>query len=115
MKTRAESKAVLMQKAEEQIEALLDWTEETAHPDLSAIEKKVLEVRQAIGETMAEEVIQRQESVDPVPGPCCPQCGKEMRYRGHKHKEITSWVGELGLRRGYYYCDPCSEGLFPPR
>ncbi len=115
MKTRAETKAAMMQKAEEQIEALLDWAEESKQPDLSAIEGKVLAVRQALGETMAEEVIQAQASVYPVPGPCCPQCGEAMRYRGQKKKEISSWVGELGLVRGYYYCDPCGRGLFPPR
>lgn len=115
MRSRAEQKAKLMEQAEEEIEKLLDWMSETEAPDLSSIEEIVLKLRKRIGERMAEEVIGNQETVRLVPGPCCSECKKEMHYKGMKGKELTSLVGEVELKRGYYYCDHCRSGLFPPR
>lgn len=115
MKGRAERKAKLMRMAEEEIEKLLDWIEVTEGPALGGIEEVVLRIRKRIGERMTEEVIESQASVRPVPCPSCPVCQKEMHYKGMKLKEITSMIGEVKLKRGYYYCDHCERGLFPPR
>jgi len=115
MKSRAERKANLMEMVEEEIEKLLDWMEVTEAPALGGIEETVLRIRKRIGERMTEEVIEKQEAVRPVPGPGCPACQREMHYKGMKPKEITSMVGEVKLNRGYYYCDSCQRGLFPPR
>jgi len=115
MQSRAERKANLMQIAEAEIEQLLDWTETTEAPDLGSIEDVVLRIRQRIGESMTQEMIRSQAAVRPVPGPSCPECKQEMHYKGMKRKEITSLIGEVKLNRGYYYCDHCQSGLFPPR
>lgn len=115
MKNRAERKAKMMKMAEEEIESLLDWMEVSDSPDLTGIEKVVLRIRKRIGEGMTREVIENQEAVCPVPCPKCPICKKEMHYKGMKQKEISSMVGEVKLNRGYYYCDHCERGLFPPR
>lgn len=115
MKSRAEQKARLMSIAEKEIEKLLDWQEKSDRPDLSGIEAEVLGIRKRIGEGMAREVIESQAMRRPVPSPCCPGCQKEMHYKGMRAKEITSLVGEVKLKRGYFYCDHCGSGLFPPR
>lgn len=115
MKSRAERKANLMEMAEEEIEKLLDWMEATDRPTLGGIEETVLRIRKRIGERMTGEVIENQEAVRPVPSPRCMECKKEMHYKGMKPKEITSMIGEVKLNRGYYYCDHCQSGLFPPR
>lgn len=114
MKSRAEQKANLMQIAEAEIEQLLEWMETTDAPDLSGIEEAVLQLRKRIGEGMTEEVVAHQASVGPVPSPNCPQCDQEMYDKGMKRKEITSMVGEVKLNRGYYYCNDCQSGFFPP-
>jgi hypothetical protein len=88
---------------------------ETDQPNLAQIEEKVLDLRQRLSEQMSQAVIANQEAVRPVPGPACGQCGQEMRYKGLKKVQVSSWVGELGLDRGYYYCEQCRSGLFPPR
>ena len=115
MQNRGECKANLMQMAEAEIEQLLDWAEATGSPDLVQIEEVVLKIRQRLGESMTREVIANQATVRPVPGPTCPKCKQEMHYKGMKTKEITSLSGEVKLNRGYYYCDRCQSGLFPPR
>lgn len=115
MTSRAERKVNLMQMAESEIEKLLDWMEATDAPDLSQIEEEVLQLRKRIGEGMTKEVVANQESVRPVPSPNCAKCDEEMHYKGMKPKEITSMAGEIKLNRGYYYCNDCRSGLFPPR
>jgi len=114
MKSRTALKAELMKKAEAVIDELLDWEQETEQPTLNQVEGKVLELRQRLSEQMAETVIEQQATVQPVPGPSCAGCGTEMRYKGQKEKRVLSWAGELQIVRGYYYCDQCRAGLFPP-
>ena len=114
MTNRTAIKAELMKKAETVIDELLDWHEETERPNLSQVEEKVLELRQRWSEEMAVTVLEHQAAVRPVPGPRCGCCGQEMRYKDMKEKTVTSWVGALRLERGYYYCDRCRTGLFPP-
>ncbi len=114
MKNRGERKAELMREAEVRIEELLDWAEKTERPNLEQIEAVVLGLRQKVGEQMAQAVVEGEEAIRPVPEPNCPGCGQRMGYKGQKTKGISSWVGELTLKRGYFYCDHCQRGLFPP-
>lgn len=113
-KSRAELKAKLMKEAERTIDELLDWHVSTAKPNLEQVEEKVLGLRQRLSEQMSQAVIETQAAVRPVPGPRCEQCGAEMRYKGQKALQVSSWVGDLQLDRGYYYCEQCRIGLFPP-
>lgn len=113
-KSRAELKVKLMKEAERAIDDLLDWHLSTAKPNLGQVEEKVLAVRQRLSEQMSQTVMEAQAAVRPVPGPKCEQCGAEMRYKGLKALQVSSWVGELQLDRGYYYCEHCRIGLFPP-
>jgi hypothetical protein len=114
MKSRAARKAELMSEAEARIEELLDWAEKSEVPTLEEIEGTVLRLRQQIGEQMAQAVVEGEDARRPVPEPNCRQCGKRMSYKGQKKKAISSWVGELELQRGYFYCEDCASGLFPP-
>ena len=112
---RTKLKAELMKAAEARIEELLRWDAAHEAPTLSEIEGVVLEIRQRLSEEMMSALIQKQANVRPVPGPACEKCGEEMRYKDSHAKQVTSWAGELEIERGYYYCDHCHRGLFPPR
>ena len=114
MKSRAERKAVLMREAEARVEELLDWAEAAEKPNLEQIERVVLRLREQVGQEMAQAVMAGEEAQRPVPEPSCPGCGRRMSYKGQKAKTVSSWVGELALVRGYFYCDHCERGLFPP-
>jgi hypothetical protein len=109
-----ETKGTLMKEAESIIDELLAWEAEVEKPNLDQIEEVVLELRERLSQKMAQSVIEAQEEVKPVPGPECEQCGAEMRYKGQKSKRVKSWVGQLELERGYYYCERCGVGDFPP-
>ncbi len=111
---REEIKKDLMAQAEESIEKLMEWEGNQEGPTLAAIEAIVLEVGKEWERKLAQGMINRQETVRPVPGPACAQCGKEMRYKDKQTRQITSLVGELEVERSYYYCPRCRSGVFPP-
>ena len=113
-RSRREMKAELLAKAEARIDELLDWADENTTPTLTDIEEIVLKVRKELGRELAQAVIDEQESVQPVPGPICPRCGKEMHVKGRKGKGIESRLGLVEMRRQYYYCEHCRQGSFPP-
>ena len=114
-RAREEEKARLVQYVEQLIEEALDWQEATDRPNLTQIEDKVLELRRRFGQEIAREIIEAQETKQPVPGPRCEQCGQEMSYKGQKVVTPQTWLDKVSFERGYYYCKRCEAGFFPPR
>ena len=112
--TRAQKRAELRTAAEALIERLLDWDEETARPNLTAIEDAVLSIRQELGQEMVQVLVAGQEAREPVEPPACLHCGQPMRYKGQKGKAVESRLGGIEVERGYYYCPACASGSFPP-
>ena len=112
--TRAARKEQLLTEAERLIDEMLDWTEQTARPNLTQIETIVLELRRQFGQTLAEQAIAAQASAQPVAAPACPQCGKAMQSKGGKAKTVIAQVGDLHFARTHYYCPHCEGGVFPP-
>lgn len=113
--SREEKKVRLQAKAEQVIEELLEWEESNPKPNLTEIEEIILKLRKELGKEMAQMVLEEQEARAPAPGPRCPKCGEEMRYKGQKENHVESRVGALELERGYYRCPVCKESVFPPR
>jgi DNA repair exonuclease SbcCD ATPase subunit len=112
--TREQKKAKMMARLDKAVEELLDWEEKNERPNLTQIEDIVLKLRKEVGEEMADEILGEIGGKTPVPGPACPKCGKEMRYKGQREKHIESRAGEMEYERGYYACPDCDKGLFPP-
>ena len=112
--TRAELRAKLLAAAEQAIDELLDWTDQTPRPNLTQIENAVLKMRKQLSEQAAQAVIESQGAQRPVPGPLCPTCQREMHYKDTKAQTVESRVGRLRIVRGYYYCAHCQQSLFPP-
>ena len=113
-RSKEERRKRLLAKAENLIDEYLAWEESHPQPDLTEIEAMALKLRKAFGQELAQLAVDEQDSRAPVPGPNCPTCGKEMRYKGDKAVEVESRAGGLQVERGYYYCPKCKEGLFPP-
>jgi predicted nucleic acid-binding Zn-ribbon protein len=112
--SREQLRAELLAEAEEVIDELLDWHEGASKPTLTEIEEVVLALRKRLGQRMSGIVLQEQEAVRPVPGPSCSVCGREMHYKGQKKARVEGRTGVMELERGYYYCEDCGRGLFPP-
>jgi len=98
-------------------EAALDEALAKAGPvevmKLSGIE----DLAMAVGEKVEEQVsraLAEAEGMQVVPGPQCPGCGREMRYKGQKKRYMETRSGRVELERAYYYCKHCRRGIFPP-
>ncbi len=105
---------VLLAEAKAVIQEVVKWNEEHPAPTLGQIEEAVLKFRKQFGQRVAEVLLENQEAVRPVPGPICPRCQQEMRYKWQGEIEVESAVGLLHIRRGYFYCPRCQSGIFPP-
>ena len=111
---RAELQAELEAEAARLIAAMLDWTEQTDAPDLTAIEDEVLKLRQQFGEKLAAVAVGQQPTTAPLTV-ACPQCGRPMHQKKKRQRRrVQGRAGEVALSRAYYYCDHCRVGLFPP-
>ena len=108
-----ELKAQMMSAAEEVIEKLLAGAKEKEELSLSDIERLVRragqDVMQELTGKLADAEAKGKENR------ICPECGREMRYKGRKKREVIAETGEVSLERGYYYCPSCEKGFFPPR
>ena len=108
-----ELKAQMMSAAEEVIEKLLAGAKEKEELTLSDIERLVRragqDVMKELTGTLAQAEAQGEE--DRI----CPECGRKMRYKGRKKRDVITETGEVSLERGYYYCPSCKKGVFPPR
>jgi hypothetical protein len=102
-----------MAKAEEVFEKAIASGVEADELDLSEIEETVEGLRFELTGTLVESVVEVRNKGARGPGPRCERCGREMRYKGKKRREVVTSQGEIELERAYYYCETCRVGLFP--
>jgi uncharacterized protein with PIN domain len=113
MKTSQEKlKAKFMEEAEALFDQLMAWDDQTPEPNLTQIEDIVLELRQRLGEQMAQALIARQEKRQPEEKMSCPQCRGAVETKGQKENRVESRAGGLQTERSYYYCPRCRKGFF---
>jgi len=90
------------------------WNARHQHATFDELEQQVLQVRKRFGEQLMQAVLEKRAEVRVVPGPACPECGTEMRYKGQKKRQVISSIGETPVKRGHYNCPACKRSVFPP-
>jgi len=113
-RSRAQIKAELLKRFEQEVDELLDWQEQSHEPNLSQFEEEILSARKEISIALLEEMLQGEEQRAPVATPRCETCGRAMEDKGKQPQVIETRVGTLRLEREYYYCPHCKAGIFPP-
>ena len=91
--------------------------EEMKEPSPSSLEQVVQAMfgkRQELTGLIAEELIKQQhQGTLSQEMACCPRCGRELSARGPHGRTVETMVGEVSLRRPYFYCSGCREGFYP--
>jgi hypothetical protein len=103
-----------MAKAEEVFEKAIASGVEADELDLGEIEEAVEGLKFELTGTLVESVVEVRNRGERGPGPKCERCGREMRYKGKKRREVVTSQGKIELERAYYYCETCQVGIFPP-
>ena len=114
--TNDELKARMLGEAEEAIDKLLAHKKPAEQITLMEIEQLVLRAGQEVREGLTAALVKEsaKQGGQEAPGPACPECGREMHYKGLKAKRVISETGEVEVKRAHYYCAGCRVGFFPP-
>lgn len=112
-KTKEKLRGEFLAKAEELFEqALAEGVEQEL--SLSQMEETVGQLKFELTSLLVESMVEVQRQQQAGPGPRCAGCGQEMQDKGQKRRQVMTTQGEIELKRNYYYCKRCRQGLFPP-
>ena len=79
--------------------------------DLEATEAAVREMGRRVGSELLERVMNCQAGIPRADVKCGG--GHVARFKGWRKKRIVTVVGAVNVKRGYYYCGSCGEGVMP--
>ena len=77
---------------------------------LSEIEAAAIKV----GEASKQQIVQHLSEEAKRGQVDCPGCGKVLNLKDYRSRQVVTEAGEIRLRRAYYYCRECQQGIFPP-
>jgi NADH pyrophosphatase NudC (nudix superfamily) len=50
---------------------------------------------------------------DDSPGPRCPHCGRKMRQKEQRGKQVICHGGDVVVKRKRWWCEECGASFFP--
>lgn len=100
---------------EAEIEKLPEEAGDRGTVTLSEIERVVGEAGRRIEQRLLEQLVADAVEEQGQAGVSCPRCGGKLRYKGRKERWVATRRGEVKIDRGYFYCETCRKGIFPPR
>ncbi len=103
----------LKKQADELIEAILAGRKPAGQNSLQDLERLAIGAGQGFEERVFEYLAQEESQAQAEP--VCEDCGRRMRSRGKRRRQLVSEAGEIELERRYYVCPQCGKRSFPPR
>ena len=101
----------------EETEAIIDKVLATKKPaeeiTLTDIEQVALTAGRQFQAALTERLVEKSEAVGEVVSEC-PTCGSRLRHKGYRSRRVVTETGEVTIKRAYYYCEHCRQGVFPP-
>jgi hypothetical protein len=109
----AAEKAAFVRAAEAVYEELIGWRQRHPEASFDEIADQITPRRQALLAPLLAQLAQTAD--ERIEAPVCETCGQPLRYKGTPQRQVAHREGEATLRRAYWYCDSCPQGVFPPR
>jgi hypothetical protein len=102
----------LKKQADAIIEGIMANKKPAGQNSLAELERIAVQAGQGFEEGVLAYLAQDegQAEVEPV----CEACGRRMRSRGKRRKQLVTEAGEIQIERGYYICPQCGKKAFPP-
>ena len=114
MKPDEELKARMMAEMEAEVEKLLEEAGDRGAVTLTEIERAVEEAGRRVQQRLIEQLVEEAAREQGQARVSCPTCGGKLRYKGQKARWVATTSGEVRVERGYFYCEACGKGIFPP-
>jgi hypothetical protein len=105
-------KARLMKDIEAEIDRMLCNKPAAEEITLRYTEKTAVGVGEKLKEVIAQALLE--EHSEQAKEVKCPGCGKRLGMKDYRSRQVVTEAGEVELRRAYYYCEGCKQGIFPP-
>lgn len=79
--------------------------------DLEASETFIRDSLHGVGAQVLEKVLNRERGLQHAMVKCA--AGHEAAFVGYRSKKLTTMLGPVKLKRAYYYCGECRQGVLP--
>jgi hypothetical protein len=108
------AKAANREKIHGDIDIWMDEVKMTGGAGLGGIVKEVFKKRQELIGKIVEQLIKEKFS-DELNREIlvCPNCGRVLNRRDMHERTVQTMIGEITLRRPYFYCENCKKGFHP--
>jgi hypothetical protein len=93
---------------------LRQWREEHPEASLDEIVQQAIPSRQRLMGVWLGQVACQHGTGEVAEGLICERCGHPMVYKGRSRRAVEHLEAEIELKRAYYYCPHCDQGVFPP-
>ncbi len=113
----SQSKAALKARMMREMEALIDQMLAAKKPAdeimLSEMERAAITMGNQFREVVIEALATHGQTQSGAI-PRCPTCGERTTFKGYRQRQLETAAGAVTLKRAYYYCATCRQGIFPP-
>lgn len=100
------------ERVQELATAIVEEMRGVEDTNLLAMEGRLCEVMQAVGQQTLRQLLESQEGRYPAATVACA-CGGEAEYRYRRGGTLLTHFGRVRYRRSYYVCAACHEGQYP--
>jgi hypothetical protein len=80
--------------------------------DPAALEELIKAKMQLMGQGLFQRIVNRQPNGYKGSSIAC-ECGGSMKFVQHRSRDIHTLFGWINIKRAYYHCPDCHNGLFP--
>lgn len=81
---------------------------------LDEIVGEIFKMRQELTGMIAESLVEKLHSQELEQREMvCPKCGRVLTARDEVERTVETMIGQVKLKRPYFWCKDCSEGSYP--
>ena len=96
----------------ESVQNLLEWSRKHPGCTLEELEERVGALKVELGRQLLEAAVALQGAGGLEAERC--GCGGRWIFQGYRERQVMSFQGPIQVKRAYFTCETCGQGIFPP-